>query len=135
MGPDVSAMNMLGATPWSACIVGLPTTRGRQYEGPGGFFGLGLLPTDSLGTMQLTIQNVVAGSRYRLEDTTNSSSLVDAIALGGDVLLTLPYYSPSRVLRLKVRNSSGSPAYQAFETLVTITAANASVYVLQALDE
>ena len=95
------------------------------------------LPTDALGECSLILQNVVIGSRYRVEIASGGTTVADGIAAGSTVVLAVPYYSignGNNTLRVKVRNA-GAPAYRAFETQATAAAGEVLVFVSQELDE
>lgn len=94
-----------------------------------------LLATDSPGNTSLTLQNVVSGSRYRVEDTNLSDALVtEGNASGGDIVLSVPYYTSPHTFRIKVRKGTSAPKYQPFEILSVVTSSGASVYVSQVAD-
>lgn len=94
-----------------------------------------LLATDSPGNTSLTLQNVVSGSRYRVEDTNLSDALVtEGNAAGGDIVLSVPYYTSPHTFRIKVRKGTSAPKYQPFEILSVVTSSGASVYVSQVSD-
>lgn len=93
------------------------------------------LPGEAIGTATLTLQNVVAGSIWRIEDTADNSLVDTGTAAGGDIGVLVPNYGSTRTLRVKVRNASGSPAYKPFETQASVALLAASVYVSQQPDE
>lgn len=93
------------------------------------------LPGDALFDVDLTLQNVVSGSAWRVEDTADDSLVDSGSAVGGDITVTVPYYGSSRTLRIKVRKGTSTPFYQAFETLATVGSSGGSVYVSQIPDE
>jgi hypothetical protein len=101
-----------------------------------------LLPTDVVGSMTLTLTNVVVGSRYRIERQGDGSLATptgnaEGVAGASTVTITLDYYaggSANNDLRIKVRKGSSAPKYQPFETLATIAAGAQSVYVAQVAD-
>lgn len=96
------------------------------------------LPTDPVGTFTLTLTNVVIGSRYRAEVLSTGATIVDGVAAATAVILSIPVYTSGSALndlRIKVRNASGSPAYQPYDTQATAVIGAASIYVNQLLDE
>lgn len=99
------------------------------------------LPSDSIGSHVLTLNNVVAGSRVHVEEQAGTVILYDSIAGGSgfvSVTVTLPVYaggSSKNDLRIRVRKGSGSPYYQPYETLTTIAVGASSIYVSQTPDE
>ena len=106
--------------------------------GSGATFGFQLLPDDPIGTFNLTLTNVVVGSRVHVEKQDGAVSFYDEIATTSSVLISLDTYAPGSSyndLRVKVRKASSSPAYKPFETLSTAIVGSQSIYVGQILDE
>lgn len=101
------------------------------------------LPTEPLGTMTLTLINVVVGSRYRIERQGDGSLATptasgEGVAASGTVAVTLDYYAAGNAnndVRIKVRKASAVTRYKPFETQATLTAAAQSVFVGQISDE
>lgn len=104
-----------------------------------GALGVFRLPTDPLFYANLTLNNMVAGSRYRVTRHDNGNELATGVAAGSglvDVVLTgvACFANPAQV-DITVRNASGSPAYRVFDTAAFIPKSGTSAYVLQQLDE
>jgi len=101
-------------------------------------YGRQRLPTDPIGTVILTLNNVVIGSRIHITpqtDTTNT--LYDAVASSSTETISLSLYaygSPLNDLRIRVRKGTSAPKYQPFETLATISSIPQSVYIAQVPD-
>ncbi len=101
------------------------------------------LPTEPLGTMTLTLTNVVIGSRYRIERQVSGSlatptANAEGVAAGTTVAITLDYYvtgSANNDLKIKARKASSAPSYKPFETQTTIGAQDQSIFVGQIADE
>lgn len=118
-----------------------PFKRSLPAAGPN-VFSTQHLPGDPLGQMTLALTNVVVGSRYRIERQGDGSLATptgnaEGVAGATTVAVTLDYYgigSANNNLKAKVRKGTSAPKYQPFETLVTISAAAASVYVAQVAD-
>lgn len=116
----------------------LPATRGP-------FDVAGLAPrarqrllTDSIGSMTLTLTNVVIGSRVRIEYQAAGTLADERTATGATEVFTIPYYSTgnaSNNLRIKVRKGTVSPFYQPYETLAVASTGSQSIYVSQIPDE
>lgn len=109
----------------------------------GNVYGIERLPTEPGGSTTLTLTNVVAGSRYRIERQGDGSlatptANAEGVAGASTVVITLDYYaagSANNDVKIKVRNASGSPSYKPFETLATLSSAAQSIYVGQIADE
>lgn len=103
-----------------------------------GSYSVEKLPTDAIGTHELTLTNVVVGSRVAIRDQANTTTLHDQIAATSTVVITLPVYSvgsPVNDWRIKVRKASAAPFYQPYETLMTAMVGSSSIYVSQIPDE
>lgn len=124
--------------PMFAGLTVVPSSRGPMVPSHGGAIGRGRLPTDSVGSCALTLNNVVVGSRYRVEVLSTGVVAADGIATTDTVDLSVPYYAagnPANTLLIKVRKASESPFYRAFETVSAVGADPVSSYVFQQLDE
>lgn len=85
---------------------------------------------------ELTLTNVVVGSRVFIRDQGDTTTHHDAIAAASPVIVTITVYGDSRDnWRIRVRKASGSPTYIPYETLMTATAGSSSIYVSQIPDE
>lgn len=108
-----------------------PTDRGPLQPGPGIVHGKARLDDDPIGTCELTLNNIVSGSRWRIEiESTGAlaaspSSDEEGVAATDPEVLTLYLYpqgNPLNDVRIKVRKASGDPRYKPFETLITLAA-------------
>ena len=112
--------------------------RGRTVPIGPTVLGVCRLPSDPIGSVNLTLTNLVAGSRIHImpqTDTTNT--LYDDVAASSTEtisLLVYAYGSPLNDLLIRVRKASAAQKYQPFETLSTITTAPQSVYISQVPD-
>lgn len=80
----------------------------------------------------LTLTNVVVGSRVFIRDQANTTTHYDQIAASSTVEITVTIYGDARDnWRIKIRKASAAPYYQSYETLMTATAGNSSIYVNQ----
>jgi hypothetical protein len=123
---------------WHAGTVRLPTARGRWAPGGGEAFSKQRLTTDSLGSMNLTLTNVVVGSAIRIEEQASGTVVYQGTAAASTVVVPIDYYAGGDAknnLRIKVRKATSSPLYKAFATLATISDADQSVYIAQISDE
>ncbi len=80
----------------------------------------------------LTLTNVVVGSRVFIRDQANTTTHYDQIAAASTVVINVTVYGDARDnWRIKIRKASAAPYYQSYETLMTATAGNSSIYVNQ----
>lgn len=100
------------------------------------------LPTEPIGSTQVTLANIQAGSRYRIERAGDGSLATptgnaEGLYASGTLTITLDLYSAgsdNNNLRILVRKASAAPKYQPLETQATLTAAAQSVYIAQQPD-
>ena len=103
-----------------------------------GSWGRMRLPSDPVGVHTLTLDNVVVGSRIAIRDQAGTTTLYDQIAAASTVDITIDVYAAGSSLndwRIRIRKASGSPNYIPYETLMTATVGNSSIYVSQIPDE
>lgn len=96
------------------------------------------LPNDPIGNFNLTLTNLVVGSRIHIEAQGDGTALHDSVADTANETINLSTYaagSPYNALRIKVRKGTGSPTYKPFETLATAIVGAQSIYVGQIPDE
>lgn len=121
-----------------AGTIALPSSRGLCDNRCGVSFERALLPTDPIGSMSLSLQNVVVGSIYEVEVLTTGTQIAVGTASSSTVALSIPVYSAgnaSNSLRIKVRKGSASPYYQPYETQATAAIGSQSIFVNQIIDE
>lgn len=122
-------------------IVQFAALPSSAFVGFGAAIGKLKLPTDSIGSHILTLNNVASGSRVHIEDQAGTTTVYDAVAGGAgfvSVPVTLPVYptgSTKNDLRIRVRKASGAPFYVPYETLTTVSIGSASIFVSQIADE
>lgn len=95
-------------------------------------------PTDPVGNMSLTLQNLVVGSIYDIEVFSTGAQIVSGTASAATVPMTVPVYlsgDPKNSLRIKVRKASGSPYYQPYETQAVAAVGAQSIFINQLSDE
>ena len=115
-----------------------PSVRGRVTPTLMGFYSLQSLPSDPAGTYSLRLQNIIPGSRYRVETLSQGVTLSEGVADSSSVILTLQLYatgSPYNDLRIKVRNASGVPAYKPFQSQAVAQLGTVTIFVFQEPDE
>jgi hypothetical protein len=116
--------------------------RGIAVLAPGVVQWRALLPTDPLGSMTLTLTNVVVGSRYRIERQGDGSlatptANAEGTAGASTVAITLDYYasgSANNDLKIKVRKATSDPTYKPFETLAMASSVDSISYIAQIPD-
>lgn len=103
----------------------------------GGVFAVQRAPTDAYFYGTLTLQNVIAGSRYWVARASDLSVVLGTgIAAGGDIELAgLPAYANPMLMKIRIRNASGTPAYKPVETYAYLIKAGVTIYIEQQLDE
>jgi hypothetical protein len=113
-------------------------SRGRMQAHFGISVGAARLSTDPLFYATLTLQNVRAGSRYRITRTGNGEELATGVASGSglvDVEISgVPVYANPMQVDIVIRNASGTPAYKPFETKAYMDRTGAAAYILQIED-
>jgi hypothetical protein len=134
-----------GQAAGAASVIGVAVGGSPTIYGPGtdatptGWCGaVNPLPADmELGTHELTLTNVVVGSRISIRDKDGTVTKYDQIAATSTVVITLNVYGVASLndWRIKVRKASGSPTYIPYETLMTATPGISSIYVSQIPDE
>jgi len=114
----------------------VPALTGRVYPTTFGSVGVFRLPTDPLYYMELTLENIVVGSRYRITRQSTGAELATGVASSTTEVITgVPVYSSDMLMAVTVRKASGSPNYRIFDTNVYAAKLGASAYILQQLDE
>jgi hypothetical protein len=111
--------------------------RGKCASVCGMTVGQASLPTDPIGSMTLTLTNVVVGSAYRIETQADGTLVTQGTAGSSTVVLTLDCYSVGSAnndLRIKVRKGTAAPFYKPFETLATAVVGSLSIYIAQIAD-
>jgi hypothetical protein len=101
----------------------------------GGGYSFQKGPTDYLFSVNLVLQNVVDGSRWRVELASDGTLIDTGVQSGtGDITVSIGYAGSAFNVRIKVRKASGGTLYKPFETQAQITASGASSYVIQQVD-
>lgn len=118
-------------------LILVPAQSGRvQASHFGATSGVFRLPTDPLFYADLTLENIVVGSRYRVTRRSTGEELAIGVAAStSEVLSGLPCYANPMQVDITVRNASGSPAYRVFDTSAFMVKTGASAYILQQADE
>ena len=92
-------------------------------------------PGDYPGTtVDITLTNVVAGSRYYVYKTSDLSLLGSGTAASSTVTITGVAYVADFGITIRVRKSSAAPKYVPLETQATVNSAGVSVYIGQQPD-
>ena len=114
----------------------VPAARGKMSST--GFMSVGVfrLPTDPLYYMELTLENIVVGSRYRITRQSTGQELATGVASSTtEVIVGVPSFSSNMLMDITIRKASGSPNYKIFDTAAYANPAGSSAYILQQLDE
>ncbi len=122
----------------------MPFVLSRPVDIPGdnqGFMAVTLgvqrLSGEAIGAFELTLTNVVVGSRVHVEKQSDGTSYYDQVAAASTVVVSLSAYAPGSAnndLRVKVRKGSAAPYYKPYETLATASSGAQSIYVSQIPD-
>lgn len=115
----------------------IPTGRGVITSHGDSSLGVARWPTDPIGTMSLTLTNVVVGSRVLIRDQDDTTTFYDQLAAASTVVIALPVYSagsPLNAFRIKIRKASAAPFYQPYDTLLTAAIGSQSIYINQLPD-
>lgn len=113
-----------------------PAQTGRLNSALGGVsIGMFRLPTDPLFYATLTLQNIVAGSRYRITRHDTGAQLATGVAASSTEVITgVPCFANPMQVDITVRNASGGTKYKPFDTAAFMVSAGASAYILQSVD-
>lgn len=111
--------------------------RGKAAGACGAFsLSYSRLPTDPLFYADLTLENIVVGSRYRVTRNDTGAELATGVAASTtEVISGIPCFANPMLVDITVRKASGSPNYIIFDTAAYIPKAGGSAYILQQLDE
>jgi len=91
--------------------------------------------TDYLFNVNLVLQNVVDGSRWRVELASDGTLIDTGVQSGtGDITVSIGYGGSPFNVKIKVRKASGGTLYRPFETQAQITANGNSTFVVQQVD-
>lgn len=124
-----------------SCLPGFPSlqpaSRGKSVSSGGNrSMGVLRLPTDPLFYFDLTLENIVVGSRYRITRQSTGAELATGVASSTtEVISGVPSFSSNMLMDITIRKASGSPNYKIFDTAAYANQAGSSAYILQQLDE
>lgn len=92
-----------------------------------------LYPVD---TVNITLQNVQDGSRYRIYNETTSQEIAEGVQSGtADIVIPdVPYNGSDETLSIYVRRATSAPLYKPLKLTATLNENGATVYVSQVLD-
>lgn len=112
--------------------------RGKAESGGLMAYSNQTLPSDPVGSMQLTLTNVVIGSAYDIEITATGDLVTSSTATASTIVLSIPVYQSGDVkntISIKVRKGSSSPYYQPYETRAVAAIGSQSIFINQLSDE
>ena len=108
---------------------------GRIASTLGASLGVFRLPTDPMFYATLTLQNIVAGSRYRITRHDTGAQLATGVAASTvEVITGVPCFANPMQVDISVRNASGGTKYKPLETAAFMILAGASAYIAQILE-
>jgi hypothetical protein len=112
------------------------SARSLTIGGSDSWFSVQRLPTDPLFYADIILQNIVAGSRYWIAQASDLTNvLTTGVAADTEVTLAnIPAYANPMLVEVRVRNASGSPAYQPYVTYGYLVRDGATVYIAQIED-
>ena len=115
-------------------IIEAPGT-GRSFPGVWGF-SIPRLPTDPLFYTDITLQNIITGSRYWVAKADDLTTVLDSgVASSTSVTLeNIPSYDNPMLVEIRVRYSSGATKYKPFKTYAYLVKSGVTVYVAQQID-
>lgn len=97
--------------------------------------GIFRLPTDPLFYADLTLENIVVGSRYRVTRHSNGEELATGEAASATVELTgLAVYANPMLVKITVRKGTTAPKYEPLDTYVNMTRGATTAYISQVPD-
>jgi hypothetical protein len=115
-----------------------PATTGKMLGFCQGAVGAARLASDPLFYADLTLLNVMGGSRYRVTRADTGAELATGLVSGTvltDVTLSgLAVYANPMLVNITVRNASGTVKYKIFDTAASMVREGASAYILQQED-
>ena len=114
-----------------------PLARGRTLVSLSGVVGMCRFDADAVGTCVVRLQNIVSGSRYRIEVASTGTLLASGVAASTTEDVTIDRYASGNAnnsLRIKVRQGSSAPKYQPFETQAESAPGTVLVWVAQVPD-
>lgn len=104
---------------------------------PSAMFAVTREPTDAVGTLLLTLTNLVPGSAVHVQ-TAAGVPIYTGVAVASAHSVSLNVYSPgapANAVRVRVRKGSAAPFYQPWSTELVLAPGAASVFVSQISDE
>jgi len=127
----------MSVVPAMATQVSYPANRGEWSNAGLVCISRQSLPTDPIGILTLTLNNIVTGSSLQIESQDSSTVFHNSVVTGTTKSVTLQVYAPGsalNALRIKVRKGSVEPFYQPYETLLPAAVGAQSIYVSQIPD-
>lgn len=115
---------------------GVPiAARGKYVDRWLGSVGRLPLPTDPLFYADLTLQNIVVGSRYRITRNDTGAELATGVAGASPLTISgIPCFANPMQVDITVRNASGSTKYKVLDTAAFMAKTGASAYISQIPD-
>lgn len=113
-----------------------PASRGKMVNPGRGAVGVFRLPSDPLFYANLTLQNIVVGSRYRVVWADDETvELASGVAGATEETLTgLAAYANPMLVKVTARKGTSAPKYIPHDTYGYLTKSGGSVYLAQQPD-
>jgi hypothetical protein len=100
--------------------------------------GVFRLPTDPLFYADLTLRNVVAGSRYRITRTDTGAELATGLVSGSglvdQVISGVACYANPQGVNVVIRQGTSAPKYLAYEAQAQIEKSGGLAFIAQVAD-
>lgn len=104
---------------------------------PFSVLGYQRLAGEAIGTFDLTLQNCVVGSTYRVEVQSTGAQVAIGTISTSTTVLTLPLFpagNAANSLRVKLRKGTSEPYYKPWDTVALAASGGVSIYVSQIPD-
>lgn len=116
----------------------VPVQSGRVTPGMAQVVSIARLPTDPLFFSNLTLRNIVGGSRYRVTRSDTGAELATGVAAGTglvDVTISgVSCFSNPQLVDVTVRKGTAAPKYQPYTAQTEITKSGGLAFIAQVPD-
>lgn len=119
-------------------LIYIPATRGKVSPSCYGLTnGVFRLPTDPVFYADFTLTNVVVGSSYWIAESADLTNVLASGTAGASTVVVsgmASYSTPTMLVTIRIRYSSGGTVYTPFETQAYHSKSGAGSYIIQTLD-